>query len=301
MAVQKEIWVPDIIETLFKDNAFANHCVNRDDKVLAGKVVHIPQSGGPSGWQRNRTNLPAPVVRRGDSDITYTLDEFTSNPAHIPNADTVELSYDKRASVIKENIGELKEGVMEWLLYNWGKNVASGNIVKTTGTSTSGAALPPSGTGNRKIITEADIRKAATVLNNQNLPQTGRYLLLTADQLNELQSDNNLKYAFQNVVNLREGTIARLYTFDIMVRSSVLVMDGSDAVKLPGAAGATDDNVAALFWHESAVERALGEVTMFERLDDPLYYGDIYSFLVRSGGRACRADNKGYGVICEDA
>ena len=44
-----------------------------------------------------------------------------------------------------------------------------------------------------------------------------------------------------------------------------------------------------------AVERALGAVKMFERLNDPTMYGDIYSFLVMLGGRVRRAEQRDRG------
>ena len=37
---------------------------------------------------------------------------------------------------------------------------------------------------------------------------------------------------------------------------------------------------------------------MFDSVDNPLYYGDIYSFLVRCGGAIRRYDKKGvYAII----
>lgn len=48
------------------------------------------------------------------------------------------------------------------------------------------------------------------------------------------------------------------------------------------AEGAADENAAALAWQEGCLSRALGEVKMFDDTDSPTYYGDIYSFLVRT-------------------
>ena len=39
---------------------------------------------------------------------------------------------------------------------------------------------------------------------------------------------------------------------------------------------------------------------MFDNEDDPTYYGDIYSFLVRAGGRIMRNDNAGVLSIIQD-
>ena len=55
-----------------------------------------------------------------------------------------------------------------------------------------------------------------------------------------------------------------------------------------------------LFWQKNMVRRALGETKMFENTGDPTYYGDIYSFLNRMGGRKSRGDAKGVlGLIQE--
>jgi hypothetical protein len=47
------------------------------------------------------------------------------------------------------------------------------------------------------------------------------------------------------------------------------------------------------------VERAIGTVNFFERIADPTYYGDIYSYLLRAGGRIRRNDSKGVAVIVQ--
>jgi hypothetical protein len=295
MAVQVELWKPEIIQGLYKDNEFLMRASNADEYVLAGKVVHIPQAGAPASAQRNRTSYPATAVRRTDTDIVYTLDEYTSDPTHIPNADTVELSYDKRASVIRENIANIKDMIANDFLYNWALNVPAAKTLLTTG-APSVSAIPSGATGSRKIMTEADFRRARTVLGNDNVSKTGRVAVITEEMLDQLQSDNNLKYAFQQVINLKEGSVGRLYGFDIYVRSTVGTQTTggtSGVLKLPEAAVAGTDDAFGLFYQEDCVERALGEVTLFDDLSNPLYYGDLYSFLIRAKGRNRRADNKG--------
>ena len=47
------------------------------------------------------------------------------------------------------------------------------------------------------------------------------------------------------------------------------------------------------------MSRAIGEVKMFDETDSPTYYGDIYSFLMRTGGSHRRYDKKGIAVIIE--
>lgn len=296
MAVNKEIWRPDIIESLFKSNAWISRSFNADEYVVGGRVVHIPQAGAPSNVERNRVNLPAPIVKRTDTDIVYALDEYTSDPRLITDIDKKELSYDKRQSVIREDTGKMMEVAGDNMLYNWAKNIPAASKIATTGGNATATA--PGATGNRKIITEADIRSAQTLLNKQNAPKEGRVMVLPSEFLNQLMSDNNLKYAFQQVVNLKEGSVGRLFGFDLYERSAALIETSGAVVKLPEAASATDDNECALFYYENHVERALGDVEVFDNPMQAAYYGDLISFLLRLGGRNRREDNKGVGLIC---
>ena len=84
-----------------------------------------------------------------------------------------------------------------------------------------------------------------------------------------------------------------------MMRSEVGVYTKTLVKKEDGAEGAATDLAAGLAWHENSVCRALGEVNAFENEKDPTYYGDIYSFLVRAGGRPMRQDVKGLVAIVQ--
>lgn len=298
MAVNVEIWRPDIVEALFKANPHVRAAFDADEYVVGGAVVHIPQSGGGTTVERNRATLPAPIVKRTDTDIVYPLEEYTTDPRLITDIDKKELSFDKRMSVITEETGSLMEFVGDDIAYKWSVNVPAASKILSTGSAA--AATAPGATSNRKILAEADIRKARALLSAQNVPKEGRYMMVSPNVLDHLMSDNNLKYAFQQVVDLPEGVIGRLYGFNIIERSSVVVQGTggtSGTVKLPEAASATDDDDCVLFWQQSMVERAMGTVTIFDNPNRAEYYGDIISFLVRMGGRARRADNKGVGLI----
>jgi hypothetical protein len=304
MAIQNEMWKPEIIEGLYKSNEFLLRSYNADEYVVGGRVVHIPQAAAAPAITRNRSSYPATAVVRADTDITYTLDEYTTAPTHIPNADTVELSYDKRSSIIRENMGTIKEYVANDFITNWAAAVPAGNTILATGAVTVGANLAPGATGSRRIITEADIRKARVALGNMSVPNEGRVMVITEEMLDQLMSIDALRFAFQQTVNLKEGSIGRLYSFDVYVRSTVgaQTTGGTTGVpKFQDAATAATDDVFALFYHEDCVERALGEVKMFEQMDNPLYYGDLYSFLIRAKGRNRRSDNKGIvKLVCRE-
>jgi hypothetical protein len=297
MAVNKELWRPDIVGALFRSNRFLTRAFNADEYVVGGRIVHIPNAGAPSSVTKNRTSLPAAAVSRTDNDVFYSLDEFTSDPRLITDIDKKEMSFDKRQSIIQDDTGALLQLAGDNMIYRWIQNSPNTAGFRIASTGATAAATAPGATGTRKILTEADLRAAATALTNQNVPEEGRVAIISANALNHLMSDNNLKYAFQNPVNLAEGSIARLFTFDIYVRSLVAREATDGTIKTPEAANATTDNELAVFYHQNMVERAMGDVEIFDNPNRAEYYGDLISFLLRMGGRGRRNDNAGIAVV----
>ena len=293
MAIQKEIWINDIVGNLFKANPHLAHAMNADQFVLQGKVVHIPNAGTKPNVEKNRSTLPATVVQRTDIDITFPLDEFTSDPILIPNADKYELSYDKRMSVISEQASALAEIVGDWFFRYWAASAAA-NIVRTSG----GATAAHYGTGNRALITLTDVKNIQKLFNKNNIPQEGRIAALDADMMDQFTEGLNVSQYrdFSAAYDASNGVLGKLYSFTFLdPRSTVLYYTNATVpvVKDPGSAAADTDNGAALFWHKDSVIRALGNNEMFEKIGDPTFYGDIYSVLVRAGGRVRRSDGRG--------
>jgi len=300
MAVQKEIWQRDIIEGLFADDSFLSRAVNDDMYVNEGKRVHIPNAGSPSGVVLNRDSYPATAYVRNDQDIDYVLDELTTNPVRIPHADMVELSYNKRNSVISQDRKEIIFHAAEAMLKNWCP--AAGKRVLTTGKAVS--AWTPSATGLRKSISTKDVSNLQKLMNADNVPIDGRVLLLDADMYQQLLDGMTETQAigFFQAADVKRGVMGMLYGFEVMMRSTVYRFAADGTLKALSDAGAATDNAGALAWQRDCVSRALGEVVMFDSTDNPLYFGDIYSFLVRVGGAIRRYDKKGvYAIVSANA
>jgi hypothetical protein len=303
--VAREIWVNYIIENLFKNAEWMKFAYNDDMYVLAGKVVHIPQSGAKPTIVKNRAAGMATVVTRTDTDITYALDTFTSDPTLITKVEEIEASYDKIANVLGDHMQTLRETVGDNLLYNWLLNgVASGAIRRTSGGNVT--ALAPGATSTRKAFVKEDLKAAQLIMNKQNVLKENRYALLPSEWVDILNADADLikrDAQYGGELDLANGKVSKLYGFTIIDRSDVAVFDntGTPVVKAPGAATATSDNYAGLCWQQNAVSRALGDVDFFFKEKDPQGYGDIYSALLRMGGRARRTDGKGIVPIVETA
>jgi hypothetical protein len=301
--VAVEIWVDYIMGNLFKDNSFVNFCYNESQNVLGGSVVHIPQAGAKPTVVKNRNSYPATAVRRTDTDITYPLDVYTTDPTHIPKAETMEISYDKMGSVLDEHLESMSETIADHLLFSWAPT-SSANILRTTGSAI--LAHLPSATGNRKKLVKEDLKRAQSLMNKQGIAKADRYALIPEDMYQQLTEDSTLM-ARDGVnggeLSLKDGVVLRLYGFNIISRATTVAYTnaGTPVPKAPGAAAAATDNDSVICWQKNAVAKAQGTVEFFENQKDPQYYGDIYSILVKMGGRKRRDLGEGVVAIVQDA
>lgn len=303
-AVEVEVWVNYIKEKLFKVNPFLQYATNHDDKVLGGKVVHLPQAGGPSTIVKNRNSFPATAVQRTDTDITYNLDNYTSDPVHILLNNLQEISYDKIDSVVGQDMRELVQVVADDLLIKWCSSIPQANIVPTTGAD-SALYLKSGATGTRKVFDEKQLRLAVRKIKNQNV-FGDLYAQFSVDMHDQLvDSLSQTQYSdFSRAYNPETGIVGKLHGVTILEpRSSVVTFDddaGDQVVNALGAAETETANDASLLWSVDSVARAMGETKLFSDPENPLYYGDVYSAMMRMGGRRTRTDNKGIVAIVQD-
>jgi hypothetical protein len=301
MAVQKETWVDYIIGNLFKNNEFINYSFDESDNVLSGSVVHIPQAGAKPDVVKNRSSFPATAVQRTDTDVTYPLDVFTSDPTHITDAEQKEISYNKIDSALGEHMSAINEAAADEILYKWSK-ADSAYTIRTTGAD-SADSLSDGATGTRRKLTKEDLKAAQKLMNKAKILPQDRYALIPEDLFQELMDDEDLKKRdFGAEMSIKEGGIPRLYGFNLLRRSDTTIFDDSATPlpKAPGAASAVDDNQAVICWQKNSVAKAVGTVDFFENIKDAMYYGDVYSAQVKCGGRIRRDDGKGVVVIVQD-
>lgn len=291
--VENETWVDYMIQRFWKDNAFLKFFFNESKRVLAGRVVHIPQPGTKPTATKNRTEFPAVAVRRTQTDITYLLDEYSVDPSHIHNLDKIELTFDAMDEAYGDQLGVLNEVIADDTIIKILTGIPAGSIIKTSGDAV--LATLENATGNRKAAVHKDIRRIKLLMNTKNVKKTDRYALLEenmADQIFESLSDNQER-DFSRYADAETGVLGVLYGFKIMTRSSVAAATNADVIRALGATTIATDCAVSLFWQKDCVAFALGDIDMFDDLGNPLYYGDIISSTQRMGCRRRRADNLG--------
>ena len=313
MGMQVEIWQDSVEKMLLEDNTWLNGISNvDDDNIINGKIVHIPQAGNPSQVKKNRTTLPATIQRRTDSEVLYMIDEYTTDPILIVNVEKVELSYDKIKSVLEQDIDNLTEEIAEGMLTNIvispiGSNnmLPISSILQTNSDKVVPSSLAGS-TGNRKAYSLGDLQRAQSFFRTQKSWKEGNMnVLLTPEAAVQMfPAESNITATYMAAVTEAErrlGVVYKCQGFNIYIRSQVYSLATDNSFKASGAVPAATDSEGILFWNKSMVEKALGDITMFDDEGNPVYYGDIYSLLVRMGGRARRADFAGLLVMKQAA
>ena len=306
--IQEEIWQTDIKEALFADHLFMNKCVNVSASVVGGRAVHIPQAGRPSGVKIDRGLFPAAVTQREDSDIIYKLNEFTSNPIRVSNLETIQVSYDKRASIMRQDLLRLEEAYSLKQLANWAALGSDNNVVlKTTGEARD--TFVAGTTGKRKAFTVKDLLRISEAMKKQKLGKmTGKMnAMVTPEMVTDITLDpmfiDNPAWMSSWVST---GTLPKIAGFEFVEYPDSTIYKADLSVfrnynsdcELTGVQAT--DCASAFFWHSDCVEGAVGDVLVFERIKDPLYYGDIFDFLVMAGGRKNRADGKGVFALVQE-
>jgi hypothetical protein len=307
MALDREQWLSDIQENLFKNNSIINRAVNHDGFVNY-KTVHVPQAGANPTISKNLGSFPATIAKRTDTELTYSMDAYYVQPIHIERGQELSyISYDKRMSVLSQQLNTLEEVITNNALYKWAP-AGAGTFVKTTGLAVS-SALAPSATLTRLAITLTDILRAKSILDDANVPQEGRILLMPSSMYNGQLLAIPDVYQMQSygVSALPTGVVNRIHGFDIMIRSTVVVYDNTatpvlktiaDGTGAPSSPAATD-NLACLAYHPSFVAKAKGSADVFVNENDPAYYGSILSALQNFGASKMRTSQVGIVAIVQ--
>lgn len=294
MALNKEVWIADILEGFFPNNEFVARSIDHSI-YINNKTVHVPNAGVEPEVKKNLKQFPATATNRTDADLTYDIDTYSSVPVHVPNAEAIELSYDKKASVISQMKKALQRNAIEGVMYSWAKD----GVKKI---ATSGKNVPahiPTATGDRKAFGVADVLAVKKEFDANDVPTEGRYMLLDAEMYNQLLEEltDGAKMNFLAGANPETGVVGQYMGFSFYMRSKALKTTSAGVKKEWSANAAATDSAAGIAWQEDCVSRAIGMDEFFINQGDALYYGDVMSCQVRAGGTAVRSDNKGVVLI----
>lgn len=264
MPLNKEIWVDHIIGNLYGPTSAISRSVDHSE-YINNKTVHVPNAGAPAKIGKNVKSLPLSVSSREDIDLIYKINDYKIYPMLVTNLEAVELSYDKRQSILAENKAKLYEETALDIVASWVACVKK-PVAKAS-----------------KTIKEM-IKGAAKQFATDKVPSQGRTLMLTPDNYYKLLDEltEQEQFAFSASADAAHGVLGKYYGFEIL-----------EEYLLP-------NGVEMLAWHPLSMSRALGDVHIYANEQDATYYGDILSGDVRAGGHVIRQDCKGVYVVDAD-
>ena len=263
MALQKEIWLNDIVEQLFADNTFASRATNHS-AFTSGKRVHVPNAGALPAVTVDNNTYPVSHSERTDTDLYYDLHKYEIGPVRVGSIDDVQLSYDKRTSVLTGVSNSLTEKVYSDILTGW--VAACSAAANKTVAATFGKAA---------------VLAIKLAFDKKDIPQNGRCIVLTPESYNELLDElsDAEQFAFSASANSANGTVGKYLGFDFYMRSTIDT--------------AASNKTTAFAWQQDCVSVALGDVDIIDNPKRAEYFGDIISATVLAGGSHVRSDKAG--------
>lgn len=294
------LFTSEITEALRANNSFLMYS-KRDDGYVNNNSVELPHSGADPALAIDRSTFPATAVQRTDVATNYVLEEFSTTPTHLQFSEELVVAYNKRASISDGHIKTQLAHIGDRAAFRWAEqivNTADANV-PTTGTARPSTA--PASTASVHALAKDDILAGKTQMDLQDVPAEGRMLLIEPSMLADiLKLDEFTRMDAYGKSNLPTGWVGKIFGFDVIMRSKVVVCDATgDPVDNTTAAAATDTS-AAIMWHPSFVRTAIGSIKVFLETDKPEWYGSLISTAVRFGSLRARNDAAGIVILRED-
>ncbi len=300
MGLQTEVWIQDIQENLFFENEFLNLAIDHSAYIV-NSVVHIPQAGSNPTVVKNRTELVADLQQRTDTELTYGVDNYTTDPFLVKNIDELQISYDKRQSILGQHIATLGDTIAVNTLQSWAVNASTTHVIRTTGEDEGDEVLPNStATGTRSLLTKRDFARAAAIMDLDKVPKQGRFAVVPTAMYYNLFTDAELiaNRARLGEDLIKKGVVGDIHGFKIIYRGEVVryTNAGANNLRASDAAAAATDCAGAICFSKFAVTQAIGEIMVYLNEGEARSYGDIMSAEVNQGASYMRAGN--WGRVC---
>lgn len=288
MALNKEIWINQILSGFYPDDSFLQKVVNYSEFVENDRL-HVPSSGLDPKVLINNTTYPIRVVTREDEDNEIQLDKFETENTLVRRPDAIEYSYNKLESVISQHRATLRKSVAMKAAHAYAPNKDTDDtpVILTTGEAIKG----------RRRMTFADILTLKERFDAAEIPLSDRYIVLHPKHVSDLLLED-IKL-FKELTNIKDGEPFKFggfgcYQFAQMPTYKTV---NGKLTKVPFADKASDQFASVAFYAKE-VMKADGDIYMYASIDDPKERGTIVGFDKRFVALPIRG--KGIGAIVSE-
>lgn len=287
MALNKEVWINQIMEGFYPDDSFLQKAKDFSGFVENDRL-HIASAGIDPKVLVNNTTYPINTVEREDEDNEIILDKFETENTIVRRPDAIEYSYDKLESVISQHRATLRKSVAMKAIHAFAPAVDTSDtpVIQTTGVATNG----------RKRLTFADILALKERFDDADIPLADRYIVLHPKHVTDLLlQDMEL---FKNLTEIKDGKPFNFagFGFYSFAQMPVYAVQDGKLTKYPfNAIKPENAQFASVAFYAGEVMKADGEIYMYSKEDDPAERATIVGFDKRFVALPIRG--KGVGAI----
>ena len=272
--VYTEIWTGELVKMLRRGlEASWLDGIPDASSIVKNDVIHLVEVGVDPDVLINNTTYPIPLQALEDADISISLDKFQTKVTPITDDELYAISYDKMGRVKESHGNAINDTKFMKAAHAM---CAQSNTAKTPVLATTGSR--DSATGRLKM-TVNDLIRMKAAMDKLKVPAAGRRLVLCSDHVNDLL-ETDQKFKEQYNIDRNNGTVGRLYGFDIYEYASNPVYASNGTKKSVGAAGGTGEFQCSFAFYAPRVFKATGSTTMYysEAKTDPQNQRSLINF-----------------------
>lgn len=262
MSLLTEIWIGHLQENPVPDTSFIAQSQDLSAYVENNKL-HLAEAGvEPSVhedyFRTDKGELPVQAIEDIPHEVILKI--FSTNRTRHNKLLEVELSYDKRASVINRHRNAIAKEMAKRTAHAWGAhtNDAQNKILNL---------------GANDSVMDALIDMQAFF---RNLDISGMNIILSSEHAARIRKEDKKLY---KEISSEKG--AELYDFKVFYYSQTPYYTVNGEKKPWGSVVGSGDKKSSIIWHPDEVFRCFGETEMFATLGDAGYQADLISFAQR--------------------
>ncbi len=272
--VLTEVWIGEMVKSLRRGlEATFLDGIPDNSSIVKHDVIHLADVGVEPDVLINNTTYPIDLQVLDDADIPIGLDKFQTKVTPITDDELYATSYDKMGRVKEAHANSIKDAKFMKAAHAL---CAAKDGAKTPVLATSGAVDAATG---RKKMTLNDVINMKRKMDALGVPSQGRRLVLCSDHINDLlEAEQTFREQYN--INRAEGTVGKLYSFDVYEYSNNPVYTTAGVKKAVGASAETGEFQASFAFYTQRVFKATGSTKMYfsEASTDPEYQRNKINF-----------------------
>lgn len=260
--LQTEVWVAGIKENPIPDNSFVFQSVDLSQYVEHNKL-HLAEAGVEPAVHEDyfaNSNTPLPITDIADIGNEVVLHTYSTEQTRHRDLQEIELSYDRRSSVIKRHRVSLAKNMGKRAAYAWApKQDDAWNKVLNLSSSDS---VIDAIIDLKQFMEENDIFEGVNIC-------------FTPEHVARIRKED--KRLYKEILNEK-----KIYEINVFKYSQNPLYTSAGVKKPFGATKDNTDKRASFMWVTDEVFRCFGDVEMYATLRDSGLQADTLSFAQRA-------------------